>query len=275
MRLLDGHIQGGWLFESFEIGSTPLNSSPVSGEQFEAIARAELARAGVPVEDRFLPSHLDVEANGVILRFETDPEVRAEAILFAPNSQAPEPPAVIRDAERYWNRSIGWSVAAELGCKVLPGQTVVVLGEGYFALEQALLAAKEVSQVTIVCSNAELRDPAGLKERAIAAGIRIRTGVKVQRVISSEEEEAAGLLISRQGQEEVIPFGRLFDAGNRGCSWKFDHGSWLDAGDRLFPAGIANGLPDWDHAALWNDGIRAANAVVSGGISHVVAEPAD
>lgn len=262
--LVGGHIQGGWLREFFEITPTPLNSQPVSGEQFEELATTELLRAGVQIEDRFWPEKLERGESGVNLRFDTgERDLRTKALLYAPNSLQLEPPEVINAAQSYWNRSISWSVACELGCKILGGQAVVVLGCGNFALEQALLATAEAATVTLVCVEAELHDPAGLRGRAVAAGVKFRTGISVQRVLGTEEKGATGILVTAQGQEERIGFSRLFVAGERECPWEIQDGSWRDAGEWLQPMGIAAGILDWDHLALWRDGIRAARAAVS------------
>lgn len=254
------------LEDSFRIGPTPLNATPLQGTAFADLAFERLRQAQVK-------TRLDDEWFGGWNRTSIDP-VTGELVLDedAYKEQHRFQSAVFASAgvERGLPREIeapfawrGLSYSAWSDAFYFRSKPVVVVGCGYRAFEQALIAAECAASVTLLCEAPDL-PPLGLlaPEVARTPHLTVRPRTRVLALQPDAGGTLAHVRVNENGQERLVDAAGVFVAYDPMVTWDIwggtDAAAVLRARGKLTVAGIAAGIPYPDHAAQFESGVRAA-----------------
>lgn len=250
---------------SLRIDRTPLTPHPVSGLEFEDRALAALRGASVQVAEPVFLSLVSATSPYLEFNYESSDSpgtrtIRARSAVFAPNGSEPffASPHCPRDFLGRGLSADAWSDAS-----YYRKRQAAILGCGYRAVEQAAIAAGSVSTVTILCESGSLDNAAErlLGELETSERIQLRFGVQLLSMIPDAAGHLAQLLVAVDAERAVLDASVLFIAQGLVPDWSLWGGQVQAEGlieqGRLVAAGIAAGIPYFDHGALYLDGMNA------------------
>ena len=162
-------------------------------------------------------------------------------------------------------RGRGVSTDAATDAPFFPRVPVAVLGCGYRAAEQALIAARSAERVVVLCpAEPDFQDLVEPVEEC--SRVEVRRCDAVEELLGGEEGEFAGAMIrTSSGLERVVASalflgqGLLFDAGTYGGLAVFR--AACDQG-AVIPAGKGAGVPHPEADLQWDSGLGAASELL-------------
>jgi len=271
--LLTLHLQDSTGIEdSFIIEGTPLNAAAMDSLTFIDLVIARLHAAGVHTRstaptclDFFKRAEIDPSTDELLLIDDLEPStIRVRAAIVAPSGSETGLPE-IEAGERFLGHGIShsaWSDAA-----FFRNQAVAVVGCGHHALEQAGMAARYAGQVQVLCEGERIDTASPLwSTLAGMPQVSFQTGVELLALLPDEKGWVGKLVIRKGGQDLAIPTSALFVAHDPVANWELwggeERARTLMDRKKLYPAGLAAGGDDADHAALWESGLQAARQCV-------------
>jgi thioredoxin reductase (NADPH) len=206
--VLGGVPAGGQLMLTTEVENFPGFPEPILGPELIERMRSQAKRFGAEFQDsqvtavelRHRPFRLTLGREGVL---------EAEAVIVATGANARW--LNLPSEERL--RGHGVSACATCDGFFFKGKTLIVVGGGDTALEEALFLTKFATHVTVVHRRGELRASRVLQERARAhPRISFTFDSVVEEVLGSTNVEAVKLRHLPSGVQSTVPVAGLFVA---------------------------------------------------------------
>lgn len=254
------------LEDSFLIGPTPLNPTPMRGTAFADLTFEKFREIGVQsrcIDEWFGvwdETSIDAVTNKLVLedRFE-ERQLRFRAAVFAPNGSERGLPLELEAP--FQRRGVSYSAWSDIG--YYDKKPVAVVGCGYHAFEQALVAAEHAASVTVLSENPTI--PAiGLLEQYVRESkcLQVLTRIRLLTLEPGENGFLARAVVEAAGEARRVDASMLFVAHDPFVGWwawgSEEEALLLREQGKLVLARIAAGVSYSNHAALFASGVRAA-----------------
>jgi hypothetical protein len=144
------------------------------------------------------------------------------------------------------------------------GKSVIVVGDGAHALEQACIFSKYANRVTVLCPKERLHAPERLINAAAERQVEVRFDTSVE-TVRAKEGRVVGVWVRDAGRRMLLNAETLLAAPDPAANWHIwggeDKAQELVRQGRLFLAGVPAGVAYHDHAGQVADGLRVARLI--------------
>ena len=262
------------LREQFVISDTSLAREPLSGQDYEDLARENLRDNGVHLMDeyrfvRLQPTSSDdgPDSNEMVIRHRAESVRKLEVnrVLFAPNG-APGSFESLIDADCKRAFGLGLSLSAWSDAPFFRAKRVAVVGKSAWGLEQAAFVARYAASVKVFADVGEFTAPPELVRAISDAAVELAESVKLTDVILSPERTISKIVYSDSHGRHEEEFEGVFLAPPIQPNWEQVAGKiasqMLVTKGALFASGIANFIDYNAYAKLFEDGVRIAREIL-------------
>ena len=257
--------------DSFLIGATPLNGFPMRGTPFADLTFEKLHQAGVHTRTTsewlglWDKSYVDATTEELVLddTFQEERH-RFQGAVFAPSGSEPGLSRELEDP--FMGRGLSYSAWSD--GSYFKNKRVAVVGCGYHAFEQALIAAEHAASVTVL-SAATSTPPLGLLENEVLKSERlvVRMNTQVLSLQPHRDGSLGAIVVEEHGQERVLEAEGVFVAHDPVVGWwawgNQEEALAFQERGKLVLAGIAAGVAYAEHGALFESGVRAARQLLA------------
>lgn len=257
--LVDYPSDSASLEEILAVGRTPWNQHGISGKEFQQIALGRLEDMGVyDVDGVSLADMVTLADRDGFSGVSRGTPLHCRAMVFAPNGTEPGLSPRL-GAERF----LGWGLSHSAASDVtfFRGMRVAVLGAGPRAADDVVRAAAVAQRVYW------LRPAGGAPARSAPAvergsHVEVIEPASVHRLYADDRGRLRAAMIEIDGEQRELEISALFLAQDLRPSWSGLGGEEVaqKLGDEglIVPAGVAVGVPYWDHGRLFASGVAAA-----------------
>jgi thioredoxin reductase (NADPH) len=177
--LLSGYEPGGQLMITTEVENYPGFAEPIQGPWLMEQMRAQAEHVGARVEDEYVVS-LELKNRPFVVRCDSGRTILADAIILATGAKAKW--LGIPSEETY--KGFGVSACATCDGFFFRNKSVVVVGGGNSAVEEALYLCNIASEVTVVHRRDSFRAEKIMSERLAARhNVKIRWDCVVEEIL--------------------------------------------------------------------------------------------
>lgn len=210
--MANGIAPGGQLTTTTDVENFPGFPKGIQGIDFTMKLRDQSLRFGTEVHTETV-THVDLSSRPFKV-YTDDHEVKASTVIVATGAIARrlDFPGAGEAPEGYWSRGISACAVCDGAAPIFRKKTVVVVGGGDSAMEEAGFLTKYASKVLVVHRRGELRASKIMQERA-------RNNPKIEFVLNAEVVEARGdgstlqeVVVRSGGKDTVVQANGLFFA---------------------------------------------------------------
>jgi thioredoxin reductase (NADPH) len=180
--LLSGFEAGGQLMITTDVENYPGFAEPIQGPWLMEQMRAQAEHVGARIESEFVVA-LELNQHPFVIRCDSGRVVKAEAIILATGAKAKW--LGLPSEETF--KGFGVSACATCDGFFFRGKSVLVVGGGNSAVEEALYLANIAKDVTVIHRRDSFRAEKILRERLAAKGnVSVRWNSTIEEVIGAD-----------------------------------------------------------------------------------------
>ena len=177
--MLSGYGPGGQLMITTDVENYPGFAEPIQGPWLMEQMRAQAENVGARVEDEYVVG-LELRSRPFVVRCDSGRTILADAIILATGAKAKW--LGLPSEDKF--KGFGVSACATCDGFFFRGKSVVVVGGGNSAVEEALYLSNIASEVTVVHRRDSFRAEKILRERLAARhNVKIRWDSAVEEIL--------------------------------------------------------------------------------------------
>ncbi len=180
--MLAGFEPGGQLMITTDVENYPGFAEPIQGPWLMEQMRAQAEHVGARVEDEYVVA-LELKQRPFVVRCDSGRAIAADAIILATGAKAKW--LGLPSEDKF--KGFGVSACATCDGFFFRGKSVVVVGGGNSAVEEALYLSNIASEVTVVHRRGSFRAEKILRERLAARhNVKIRWDTTVEEILGKD-----------------------------------------------------------------------------------------
>ncbi len=177
--MLSGYEPGGQLMITTDVENYPGFAEPIQGPWLMEQMRAQAEHVGARVENEYVVA-LELRSRPFVVRCDSGRTILADAIILATGAKAKW--LGLPSEDKF--KGFGVSACATCDGFFFRGKSVVVVGGGNSAVEEALYLANIASEVTVVHRRDSFRAEKILRERLAARhNVKIRWNSAIEEIL--------------------------------------------------------------------------------------------